>query len=362
MDAALLSASSITHRSHVAVATVAELRSSALPQRATPTSAPASAAEAKSEPAAAHASLSSSSRASELAEGAARCSGSDASAAHAAALVAAADRKLDMFAPLVPQVGALTRDEYCAWVHAPFYYTAERMREHSCTPACAHACAAYAGRDRAARLFASDALEALSFTSPSVVPLVWLPVALALVLPLALSPSGGVAALAACAAVGAGAWSLVEYAVHRFVFHADEALPDSSVARTLHFIIHGVHHKVPHDALRLVLPPALFSLLAAPLYAALRPLFTLVVALDAFHAMFGAGIAAYVAYDMMHYAQHHVRVTRDAEALWPHLAAFAALKRYHMKHHFAGAHHSAFGITSALWDVIFGTLPAAHLQ
>jgi 4-hydroxysphinganine ceramide fatty acyl 2-hydroxylase len=43
-------------------------------------------------------------------------------------------------------------------------------------------------------------------------------------------------------------------------------LPDNSVGITLHFLLHGIHHFLPMDKLRLVMPPVLFIILAAPFW------------------------------------------------------------------------------------------------
>ncbi len=82
-------------------------------------------------------------------------------------------------------------------------------------------------------------------------PLLWLPLvvytfcrALHTTLPLA--------AAVLLAATGVVAWGLVEYCIHRFVFHAQ---PRSSWAIFLHFLFHGCHHKYPMDVERLVFPP-----------------------------------------------------------------------------------------------------------
>ena len=42
-------------------------------------------------------------------------------------------------------------------------------------------------------------------------------------------------------------FTLIEYILHRFLFHMDEKLPDSRWAMTIHFLIHGVHHFLPMD-------------------------------------------------------------------------------------------------------------------
>lgn len=52
--------------------------------------------------------------------------------------------------------------------------------------------------------------------------------------------------------VGVLLWQLLEYLIHRFMFHADLS---SYWGITLHFLFHGCHHKYPMDSLRLVMPP-----------------------------------------------------------------------------------------------------------
>lgn len=41
-------------------------------------------------------------------------------------------------------------------------------------------------------------------------------------------------------------WSLLEYSIHRFVFHGEEYwLPESNFAYVAHFLLHGIHHAFP---------------------------------------------------------------------------------------------------------------------
>src|SRR2546423_15692084 len=47
-------------------------------------------------------------------------------------------------------------------------------------------------------------------------------------------------------------WTLVEYTMHRWVFHYQ---PKSRWGKQLHFLLHGVRHDYPKDASRLVMPP-----------------------------------------------------------------------------------------------------------
>jgi 4-hydroxysphinganine ceramide fatty acyl 2-hydroxylase len=76
-------------------------------------------------------------------------------------------------------------------------------------------------------------------------------------------------------------WTILEYTLHRFLFHLDYYLPDKGMFLTLHFLLHGVHHYLPMDryveitttcfqaddcfeSLRLVMPPPLFIFLSTP--------------------------------------------------------------------------------------------------
>src|SRR5258707_15189470 len=43
-------------------------------------------------------------------------------------------------------------------------------------------------------------------------------------------------------------------------------MPDNRVAITMHFLLHGIHHYLPMDKLRLVMPPTLFLALATPFW------------------------------------------------------------------------------------------------
>lgn len=97
------------------------------------------------------------------------------------------------------------------------------------------------------------------------VPCIWLPVALTCLG--AAIRSLPLATLLATALAGAALWQLAEYAIHRFVFHRE---PIAYWGVTVHFLLHGCHHKYPTDALRLVFPPAVGALVAMVVYCTLR--------------------------------------------------------------------------------------------
>lgn len=139
---------------------------------------------------------------------------------------------------------------------------------------------------------------------------------------------------------GIGIWTLAEYWLHRLVFHWE---PDNSFGRRLHFIIHGIHHDHPNDKLRLVMPPSVAIPLAALFFLA----FWLIFGSPAAFPIFGGFMFGYLLYDYTHYYVHH---------FVPRSELGKRLREQHMRHHFQD-HRYGYGVSSPLWDVIFGTLP-----
>ena len=91
-----------------------------------------------------------------------------------------------------------------------------------------------------------------------------------------------------------------------FVLDADTVgryLPDNRVGITAHFLLHGIHHYLPMDKLRLVMPPTLFIVLATPFWKLAHTLFywDWYIATD----VFCGGIFGYICYDLTHYFLHH---------------------------------------------------------
>ncbi|KAL6451764.1 SCS7 Ceramide very long chain fatty acid hydroxylase SCS7 [Candida maltosa Xu316] len=125
-----------------------------------------------------------------------------------------------------------------------------------------------------------------------------------------------------------------------FLFHLDGYLPDHPYAFTIHFLLHGVHHYLPMDGYRLVLPPALFIVLAFPFYKLIFSIFPFYMACSGF----AGGTLGYIMYDVTHYVLHHTKLPKY----------FQNLKRLHLEHHYKN-YEKGFGVTSDFWDVIFGT-------
>lgn len=191
------------------------------------------------------------------------------------------------------------------------------------------------------RIFKSDFLDFFSRSPWWTVPLVWLPVSAALFwygfthlgdLPFAMF-------LAATVAGWLG-WTFSEYWLHRMVFHWN---PEAGWGQKFHFIIHGVHHVYPHDRYRLVMPPAANLLLSGPFGA----FFYFLLGSALFFPFFGGYLAGYVQYEITHYAVHHFK--------WKN-PVFKGLKRHHLLHHHSAAFEDKkFGVSSTLWDRVFGT-------
>ncbi|KAJ3031813.1 UNVERIFIED_CONTAM: fatty acid alpha-hydroxylase [Siphonaria sp. JEL0065] len=142
-------------------------------------------------------------------------------------------------------------------------------------------------------------------------------------------------------AVGLLLWTFIEYSLHRFAFHLDEFLPDNQIAFTLHFLLHGIHHFLPMDKMRLVMPPALGLTLSLPVYHTVLSVFPVGIN----HIVIAGAYCGFMLYDMVHYHLHHAR---------PFTAHLREMKTYHLDHHYKNA-NLGYGITSKLWDIVFGT-------
>ncbi len=187
------------------------------------------------------------------------------------------------------------------------------------------------------RMFRRDWMEALSKVHWSVPLMVYLPVVIGLLYYGVAVQQAGLPTIAAWFIAGAFAWTPLEYVLHRFVFHYH---PTSAWGRSLHFVMHGVHHDYPSDARRLVMPPTASIPIVLMIYGVVR----LVVPGHALLFMSGL-LSGYMAYDMIHYALHHASFRSG----W-----LRTLKQHHMRHHYSDPNHG-FGVSTRMWDDILGT-------
>ncbi|KAJ1992197.1 fatty acid alpha-hydroxylase [Dimargaris cristalligena] len=230
------------------------------------------------------------------------------------------ERFLDLSQPLFPQMlrSSFSKEFYMNQIHKPRYL-------------------AYS-----APFFGHDSyLEPFTKTPWFVVPLLWIPI-VAWFANQALVRGLDPLLIALYMAFGLGVWTLLEYILHRFVFHVEALLPDHPLALCLHFTLHGVHHYLPMDRLRLVMPPALGFTLAYPLVQLGHLAFPAGIS----HAVMAGTIAGYIAYDLTHYYLHHGR---------PFIQHLRSMKTYHLAHHYKDF-NLGYGVTVKVWDRMFNTL------
>jgi sterol desaturase/sphingolipid hydroxylase (fatty acid hydroxylase superfamily) len=135
--------------------------------------------------------------------------------------------------------------------------------------------------------------------------------------------------LVAFAATGLFSWTLVEWFLHRYIYHLWTSFLTEG---------HALHHEKPRALigvpwyLTTVLVVVAFELLSLPL----RPSSTGVV--------MGFAWLGYIFYCVAHHGSHHWRLPNG----W-----LKTMKRHHLIHH---AHPDYnWGFTTPLWDHVFGT-------
>lgn len=133
---------------------------------------------------------------------------------------------------------------------------------------------------------------------------------------------------------GAFAWTLAEYVLHRVVFHA---LPRPILGAAEH----RRHHAQPD-----YFAPAWQKALAALVVGAVLLAGLSRLAGPAFGGAFTGGfLVMYLGYEVLH-RRCHTHPPRGAYGRWR--------RRNHFAHHFADPHR-AHGVTTPLWDHVFGT-------
>jgi sterol desaturase/sphingolipid hydroxylase (fatty acid hydroxylase superfamily) len=203
--------------------------------------------------------------------------------------------------------------------------------------------------DEPIRLFKSDFLEFFTHITPQVVLLIWSPVVLYFLLRAVLNRAPGAfpAYIPLGFLGGVFLWTFAEHTLHRYLFHYR---PRNAWQERVTFLFHGIHHAQPQCKTRLVMPPAVSVPMAFLFYGLFTLLFSsLIGAPQWVDPLFSGFILGYLAYDMIHYATHHFRMRSTIGRY---------LKRHHMRHHYKTP-NQRFGVSSPLWDYVFGTLPGS---
>src|SRR6267143_5798768 len=103
-------------------------------------------------------------------------------------------------------------------------------------------------------MFQSRFMEFFSHVHPATPLVLYLPVISYMLYAAFFQSNLSVLIVAGLFPLGVLSWTLLEYIIHRYVFHYE---PKSRFGKRLHFIVHGVHHDYPNDARRLVMPPSI---------------------------------------------------------------------------------------------------------
>lgn len=130
----------------------------------------------------------------------------------------------------------------------------------------------------------------------------------------------------------------VEYIAHRYLFHMSTFTKSKE---KLQYTIHGVHHEFPKDKGRLAMPP----LLSVTISTLLLLLFRLIMG-DFVFSFLPGFLTGYAFYLSIHYMVH---------AFPPPKNFFKVLWVNHSIHHYKEGEY-VFGVSSPLWDYIYGTM------
>ncbi len=135
-------------------------------------------------------------------------------------------------------------------------------------------------------------------------------------------------------------FTFAEYLVHRYVYHID---PSTEARKKFQWTMHGVHHEYPKDKQRLAMPPALSVVVGTLLLG----LFRLILG-DLGFSFLAGFMVGYAFYLLIHYSVHIFSMPKNF---------FRALWVNHAIHHYS-EEEVMFGVSSPLWDYIFGTIPS----
>lgn len=134
------------------------------------------------------------------------------------------------------------------------------------------------------------------------------------------------------------AFTWVEYAMHRYVFHMSTY---TKLREKIQYTIHGVHHEYPKDKERLAMPPLISITLATLLLLVFRLFLG-----DLVFAFLPGFLVGYAFYLSIHYIVHVYQPPKNA---------FKVLWINHSIHHYKHGEY-VFGVSSPLWDYVYGTM------
>lgn len=137
---------------------------------------------------------------------------------------------------------------------------------------------------------------------------------------------------------GMVAWVMLEYCLHRFVFHFKTR---KLYLRKLVYAIHGVHHANPQDKNKFYVPLVPSLLIALLVFLLLQILMANIT-----YAFLAGLLFMHQLYNLIHLWIHSGKTTQ--------IHYLQKMREHHLLHHTCNGHRY-FGVTSKLPDRIFNT-------
>jgi sterol desaturase/sphingolipid hydroxylase (fatty acid hydroxylase superfamily) len=144
--------------------------------------------------------------------------------------------------------------------------------------------------------------------------------------------------------LGFVAFTWIEYITHRYVFHMGTY---TKLREKFQYTVHGVHHEYPKDKSRLAMPP----LLSITISTLLLLLFRLIMG-DLVFSFLPGLLVGYAFYLSVHYMVHVYQPPKNF---------FKILWINHSVHHYKHGEY-VFGVSSPLWDYVYGTMKEKKSQ
>ncbi len=139
---------------------------------------------------------------------------------------------------------------------------------------------------------------------------------------------------------GIAMWTLLEYILHRFLLHAEFR---NRTLRDLVNASHLNHHSAPRDRDQILVQLPFALITSALIYGIL-----FAITRDTFKA---SGLISGIWMGFLYYEAVHYRV----HVSLGHSQLLQQQRRAHFYHHFSNS-EQCFGVTSPLWDYVFGTM------
>jgi|SRR5215831_98426 len=146
--------------------------------------------------------------------------------------------------------------------------------------------------------------------------------------------------------LGLLSWQLLEYVLHRFVFHLDVQSPPM---RRLLYHAHLSHHDNP-SSVDSLFASLWLSVPVASIYFLLA--WFVLGSWEETVYLWSGLLTGYLIYEYLHHQAHHGR---------PRTALFRYLKKHHLLHHYRTP-ELRFGVTSPAFDFLCGTYKSRSVR